>query len=218
MSNQVDQSQEDQNSNNAAQNPCVPRTESQVTSELNAAPQEQGSVAMLIARELDRQALLADSAGDRPLTDEGLQPCVDAVSRVLDAYFMPPLTEERIAELRDMFIRPAHECTEQFQEARLMAGTVDAVAWCTRCKEHSVINNVCLTCGNDKRARYGDFEREMTSEEWKQIQPNLPLPAFVRHTAQSSETQRAYWRQKQTEARQRKANDAARLSGDSERK
>lgn len=88
----------------------------------------------------------------------------------------PELPEETRSRLKAMFIRPDHECTEQYQEAKMMAGSARQPWRCSKCGKYGMVNNVCRECGNDERARYGDFEREMSPEEWESVKRNLPVP------------------------------------------
>lgn len=86
------------------------------------------------------------------------------------------LPEETRLRLKAMLIRPDHECTESYQEAKMMAGSAEQPWRCSKCGKYGMVNNVCRECGNDERARYGDFEREMSPEEWESVKRNLPVP------------------------------------------
>lgn len=59
--------------------------------------------------------------------------------------------------LKRMFIRPPEECTPEYVEQQMFAGTVMNPFRCRKCLEYAVVNNVCFRCGRDERARYGDF-------------------------------------------------------------
>ncbi len=106
-------------------------------------------------------------------TPTDCETCAEAQAIVVAATSESP-SPEKLQELRAKFIRPAHECTQQFREARILAGTSESLVWCFKCREHLVVNNICLGCGRDRRAKYGDFEREMTHEEWETVRVNLP--------------------------------------------
>lgn len=115
------------------------------------------------------------------------------------------ISDATLKRLREQFIRPTHECTDEYQYAKSIAGTDEDPFWCFRCRLHSVVNNVCLECGEDERAKYGDFERDMTAEEWALIAPSIRIARAPRNTRPATEERRDYWRKKQRESRQARA-------------
>lgn len=109
-----------------------------------------------------------------------------------------------LEELSRRFIRPSHECSDEFDYAKSLSGTKELPFYCMKCQAHLIINNVCQGCGKDERPRYGDFEREMTLAEWENVRDNLPDPTPAPRPLRSTEEQRTYWSRKQAESRKRR--------------